>query len=90
VRFEWDSRKAKANLRKHGVSFEEAQTVFDDPLVMIEADWEHGEQRDIAIGMSGHDRLLFTVTVETDEGLIRIISARKAGLHERRRYQEGG
>jgi hypothetical protein len=67
VRFEWDERKAKANLRKHGVSFEEAQTVFEDALVMIEADWEHGEQRDIAIGMSSHDRLLFTVTVEIDD-----------------------
>jgi uncharacterized DUF497 family protein len=77
-------------VRKHGVSFEEARTVFVDPLVMIEADWEHGEQRDIAIGRSSHDRLLFTVTVELEEDLIRIISARKAGPHERRRYQEGG
>ncbi len=76
-------------MRKHGVSFEQAATVFDDPLVQLEVDWEHGEPREIAIGMSGRNRVLFTVWVELRDDVIRIISARKAEAHERQRYEEG-
>lgn len=88
MRFEWDEQKAAANLRKHGVSFEEAATVFRDPLVQIEADWEHGEARMVAIGMSNRGRLLFTVMLELRGDVLRIISARKAERHERKRYEE--
>jgi uncharacterized DUF497 family protein len=88
-RFEWSKQKANANLRKHGVSFEEAATVFDDPLVQLGVDWEHGESREIAIGMSRRERVLFTVWVELRDDVIRIISARKAEAHERQQYEEG-
>jgi uncharacterized DUF497 family protein len=50
--FEWDPRKAAANRRKHGVSFEEAATIFDDPVVLLLAELEHGEPRIVAIGAS--------------------------------------
>jgi uncharacterized DUF497 family protein len=71
------------------VSFEEAATVFDDPLVRFEVDWEHGQPRETAVGISSRSRLLFTVWVELREDVIRIISARKAEAHERQRYEEG-
>lgn len=60
MRFEWDAEKARVNRRKHGVSFEEAKTVFDDPLAAIFDDEQHsgGEQREIIIGHSGDERLL--------------------------------
>ena len=65
--FEWDPRKAAANRRKHGVSFEEATTVFDDPAALLLADLEHGEPRIVAIGTSSRQRVLFVVSVEIDE-----------------------
>lgn len=87
--FTWDARKAAANKEKHGVTFEEARTVFSDPLVELQADWANGEARAVAIGMSSSVRLLYVVHVELDGDTTRIISARKATRHERKRYEEG-
>jgi len=87
--FTWDARKAVANKQKHGVTFEEARTVFADPLVEVEPDWASGEPRAVALGMSAFARVLFVVHVELDGDTTRIISARKATRHERKRYEEG-
>jgi uncharacterized DUF497 family protein len=86
--FEWDPSKAAANRRKHGVSFEEGVTVFDDPVVLLLADLEHGEPRIVAVGVSNRGRSLFVVSVEVDEDVMRIISARKATRSERSSYEE--
>lgn len=88
--FTWDVRKAAANRKKHGVSFEEAQTVFDNPLAVIFDDEAHSgtEPREIIIGHSVDNRLLLVCFVERDDG-IRIISARKATTQERNDYEEG-
>jgi uncharacterized DUF497 family protein len=88
VRFDWDSEKAAANLKKHGVSFEEVVAVFADPLALYSEDPSHPERTRV-IGASARPRLLFCVFVERDEDEFRIISARKATAHERRRYEEG-
>lgn len=89
-RFEWDPRKAAANLRKHGVSFETAAVVFDDPLTekQLQGD-EHGEVRWKAIGEAGGAiyYVVYTTREEDEEEVIRIISARKATRSERRAYQ---
>ena len=89
ARFEWDDEKAEKNLDKHGVSFDEASTVIDDAHVLMLPDWEHGEPRLLAIGMSARSRVLFVVTLELDNDRYRIISARKANRHERKQYEEG-
>ena len=89
LRFAWDAPKAAANLRKHGVSFEEAATVFGDPLAVTFADPDHseGEPRFITIGESTATLLL--VVAHADRGwTIRIISARKATRNERRIYEQ--
>lgn len=86
----WDPNKARTNRRKHKVTFEEAATVFYDPLSITIDDPSHStnEDRFIIIGASTQRRLL--VVVHTDEGnLLRIISARVAEPPERRRYEEG-
>jgi uncharacterized DUF497 family protein len=88
VRFTWDPRKAAANLRKHGVSFEEAATVFADPLALAVED-AVGPGRALLIGLSDRRRLLLSVYTEVAEDTIRIISARRATSHERRHYEEG-
>ena len=80
--------KAEANLRKHGVSFEEAVTVFADPLAIIVSDVSYGD-RWLAIGRSGRHLTLVVVHTQADEDLVRIISAREATRQERRRYEEG-
>ena len=88
--FEWDERKAKPNLAKHGVSFEEASTVFGDPLSLTIPDPAHsqGEDRSIVLGQSHQRELL--VVVHTERGdHIRIISARRASRRERKSYEEG-
>ena len=87
--FEWDSRKAEANLRKHGVSFEEAQTVFTDPLSITLPDPDHSEdeERFIDIGMSDNRRVLVVVYTERGQS-IRLITARKATPAERKQYEE--
>jgi uncharacterized protein len=88
LQFEWDSRKAQANKRKHDVTFEEAAECFGDSLAMILDDAEHPD-RLILIGQSLSCRLIFTVYAERENDLVRIISARKATRAERRRYEEG-
>lgn len=89
MKFEWDPQKAAANLVKHKVSFEEAATVFGDPLGGIVADPRHstGEQRFALLGLS-QDRRLLAVMYAERGGVIRIISARRATRRERRDYEE--
>ena len=87
--FEWDERKARSNLGKHGVTFEEAATVFGDRLSLTIPDPEHSltEERYITMGKALTGKLL--VVVHTDRGdNIRIISARRASRPERRFYEE--
>jgi hypothetical protein len=86
--FSWDPSKAQANERNHGVTFEEASTVFGDTLSLTIYDAEHSDTEDrlIIIGMSLQHRLL--VVVHTDRGdTIRIISARRATPYERETYE---
>lgn len=87
--FEWDPRKAAANLKKHGVSFEEAVTVFGDPLSMNMPDPDHseGEQRFIVLGISVRFRRVVVAYTERPP-TTRIISARLATRQERRQYEE--
>ena len=88
--FEWDESKAKVNTRKHGVTFEEASTVFADPLSVTICDPVRSEDEDryIALGESQRRRLL--VVVFTDRGdRIRLISARVATRRERKDYEKG-
>ena len=84
--FEWDSAKATANARKHGVTFEEATTAFDDPRSIDAPDIED-PTRFVLIGFSHLANLLFVVHAERGER-IRIISARKATRAQRRKYEE--
>ena len=89
MHFEWDPEKARANLAKHGVSFEEAMGAFLDPLSVTILDPDHGEgeNRFVLIGQSSRDRLL--VVVHADRGkAIRLISARRATRRERRTYEQ--
>ena len=90
VRVEWDSRKANSNLEKHNVSFDEASTIFDDPLTALFDDEDHstGEIREIAIGQSIQNRLLVVSLTEREPDIIRIISARLATRQERKDYEE--
>lgn len=90
LKFEWDETKAQVNLAKHGVSFEEAASVFGDPLALTFADPDHSidEKRSLTFGVSQADRLL--VVAHADHGRsIRIISARKATRHERGIHERG-
>ena len=92
--FEWDEQKAEINLRKHGIRFEDAARVFDDPLAVTDQDRiENGEQRWQTVGMAdGYLLLLVAYTVRfEDEGIevVRIISARRVDRAERRRYEHG-
>ena len=87
--FEWHGSKARANLRKHGVSFEEAATVFEDRLAVTYPDPDHSEQEDrlLTIGESTRGRLLIVSHTERG-GVLRIISARRLIRHERVLYEE--
>ncbi|MRR50959.1 MAG: BrnT family toxin [Rhodocyclaceae bacterium] len=90
IKFEWNSSKAAANARKHGVSFEEAQSVFYDEFAVQFFDEEHSdnEQRFLLLGMSTEARLLLVCHCERDAGnVIRIISARKATKRESTFYR---
>jgi len=93
--FERDAKKAKANLSKHMVSFEEAKTIFNDPLLITFPDEGHSETEDrlISIGRSTINRILLAVHTENEETeslfIVRIISCRKATATERRVYEEG-
>jgi uncharacterized DUF497 family protein len=91
VRFVWDPKKADSNSRKHGVSFEEASTVFGDYLAVTGADPDHshGEQRWLTFGVSARRRLLLVSHTDEEEDMIRIISARPATPRERKLYEEG-
>jgi uncharacterized protein len=92
VKFEWDEEKNGANFKKHGIWFEEAQTVWADPASEEFFDPEHsrGEERFIRLGQSTAHRLLLVVFCERGHGdTIRIISARKATSKERKQYEEG-
>jgi uncharacterized DUF497 family protein len=86
--FEWEPQKAKSNLKKHGVSFEEASTAFQDTLSLTIDDPLHSidEVRAVLIGMSNKNRLLVVVHTEKEDN-IRIISARKATKKERKNYE---
>jgi uncharacterized DUF497 family protein len=88
MEFEWDRRKAQWNLRKHRVSFDEAVTVFYDPLSATVDDPDHsiGEQRLLTIGYSSRGRLIVVSHTER-RGAVRIISARRATARERRRHE---
>ena len=89
--FDWDPDKAESNLRKHGVSFEEAATVFGDPLALLMKDPDHSfeEERYLLLGRSIRQRLLVVAFAERPP-LTRLISARRAIRTERRRYEEEG
>jgi uncharacterized DUF497 family protein len=90
MRFERDSAKAASNLRRHKVSFDEATTVFRDPLARMVDDPDHSveERREIAIGHSLLNRLLFVFFTEREVGTVRIFSARTATRSERKEYEE--
>jgi len=87
--FEWDTRKDKLNARKHGVTFDEATSVFGDPQAMLLADPDHSldEMRYLLLGLSTRHRLLVVAFVERPPR-IRLISARRATRQERRQYEE--
>ena len=88
--YEWDEAKAASNLEKHGVSFEEAATVFDDPLYIDFYDPDHAvdEHRYLIMGQSTAGRLLIISYTERDEA-VRLITAREVTSAERRAYEEG-
>ena len=91
MRFEWDSNKADLNLKKHGISFEEAKTVFYDERAVLFDDPDHSlnEDRFLILGLSQNLRLLIVSHCLREEGnVIRIISARKAMKIEERQYEE--
>lgn len=88
--YEWDQDKAESNLEKHEVSFEEAVTVFDDPLYIDFYDPDHSieEHRYLIMGQSNAGRLLIVSYTERDD-VIRLISAREVTSSERRAYEQG-
>ena len=91
ITFSWDDRKARENLRKHGVSFEEATTAFADEMARLKHDPDHShhEDRFILLGFSAKLRMLVVVhACRQDETEIRILSGRKATRHERKQYGE--
>jgi uncharacterized protein len=90
VVFEWNAAKAKANIRKHGISFNDAATVFLDPLALTYSDpyGSGGEEREITIGYTAGHHAIFGSHCERGSR-VRIISARKATGRERRQYEEG-
>ncbi len=90
--FEWDPKKAASNVAKHGVSFEEAKTVFHDERALVIEDPDHSnlEERFIIMGQSHESRILIVVHCYREAGnSIRIISARKAGTREQKPYWKG-
>ena len=89
-RFEWDPHKAAANRKKHGVSFDEASTVFDDPLAVTFEDDLHStdETRELLTGRSISGQHLMISFTERPGGIIRLISARPATQKERRDYEQ--
>lgn len=90
IEFEWDPDKAERNVKRHGVTFEEATTAFDDDLAHIVEDETHSfdEPRELLVGHSRRNRLLLVVFTERDAYTIRIISARLANGKERKNYEQ--
>jgi hypothetical protein len=90
MKFEWDPAKAASNVRKHGISFDEAVTVFRDPLAFIFDDVTHSEteHREIIIGTSALRRMILVCFVERLEDVVRIINARPATRQEIKDYEE--
>jgi uncharacterized DUF497 family protein len=90
LRFTWDSQKARGNAEKHGVTFEEASTVFGDRLSLDIEDPEHSaeELRFVIIGQSTSGRLLVAIYAEPETNTIRLISARTATHRERLQYED--
>ena len=89
LRFEWDPRKSRSNLRKHRVSFEEASTVFEDERALLIHDPDHSGKQDrfLLLGLSIRIRVLLVVHVHrAADDVIRIVSARRASASERRQY----
>lgn len=89
LRFDWDPRKAAANLRKHGVSFDDAQTVFADENAKLIDDPDHSDEEDrfVLLGLSSSLRLLVVAhCYRSEDNVIRIISARRAVANERHSY----
>ena len=90
-RFTWNEKKAKSNLLKHKVSFEEAKTVFEDENARLILDPDHSEEEErfILLGLSVSDKILTVVHCHRDDALnIRIISARKSTKTEQKQYKE--
>ncbi len=92
MNFEWDDNKARLNRQNHGIEFDEAKSVFADPLARIFNDVWHSidEYREIIIGNSCQGRLLLVCFTERNSGIIRIISSREATTRERKQYEEHG
>jgi len=91
LRFEWDPTKSAANKRKHGVAFEEAESVFADDHALLIDDPDHSDAEDrfVLLGLSAKLRVLVVVhCYRQDDAIIRIVSARKATTPEQRRYHE--
>jgi uncharacterized DUF497 family protein len=93
MKFEWDEVKSQSNLAKHGVTFEEASEVFEDPLHLSQLDhrFEYFEERWITVGQSRERRILVVANLYFDrdlEEVVRIISAREATKNEQRQYEE--
>lgn len=93
MRFEWDNRKNDANMKKHGVSFEEAREVFSDPLHLAVMDhrFSYFEERWITVGETRQRRVVVVANLyfdDDDEEVIRIISAREATSNEKRQYED--
>ena len=91
LEFEWDTKKSKTNKKKHGVSFDEAQTVYHDPKARINSDPDHSDDEDrfILLGLSERLRVLVVChCYRRGDSVIRIISARKATRHETMLYEE--
>lgn len=90
MQFRWDEKKAAADLANHGVSFDEAKTVFDDPLYvdLYDPDHSYDEHRYIIVGESRQGRLLIVSYTERGDA-VRLISAREVTLAERKAYEEG-
>ena len=91
MRFEWDDRKAWANRAKHGISFEEAITAFDDPFALVAVDARHStssEERTWLIGAADVAVLVVIYTTREAGNVLRLISARRASRRERKQYEE--
>jgi uncharacterized DUF497 family protein len=94
IEFDWDSDKATSNMAKHGIRFEEAMTVFRDPLgrSMLDTDHDADEERWVTLGQASTGNLLLVVhtwaDINPDRGAVRIVSARRPTRNEARQYRE--